>query len=140
MIRVNVNQGFIGGKQRVTLMNDSNGPINVVAFDWNIGEAYVFDIRASGRQLELMNFKNAPTVSSPLFYRLSEPVKPGSKVEFSITFKKSFESQSEKSEFGTTRWYPRIWWDGLPLHDSFSAKLDIPEGYALAVSGSRLMR
>ena len=133
--RIDLNKGFIEGKQRVTLMNDSDRPISVVAFDWNIGEAYSLDIRAAGRQLELMNFKSAPSVSSLLFYRLSEPVKPGSKLEFDIAFKESFGSQSEKTEFGSTHWYPRIWWDGLPLHDSFSVKLDIPLGYALAVSG-----
>ena len=133
--RIDLNKGFIEGKQKVTLINDFNRPISVVAFDWNIGDEYVFNIQAAGRQLELMNFKSAPSVSSPLFYRLSEPVKPGSKLEFNIAFKESFESQSEKAEFGTTHWYPRIWWDGLPLHDSFSVKLDIPEGYALAVSG-----
>ena len=133
--RIDLNKGVIEGKQKVTLMNGSNRPIHVVAFEWNIGDAYLFDIRATGRQLELMNFKSASSVSSPLFYRLSEPVKPGSKVEFNIAFKESFGSQSEKKEFGTTHWYPRIWWDGLPLHDSFSVKLDIPEGYALAVSG-----
>jgi tetratricopeptide (TPR) repeat protein len=133
--RIDLIRGIIEGKQRVTLMNDSDRPIHVVALDWNIGEAYSFDIQAAGRPLELMNFKSGPSVSSPLFYRLSEPLKPGSKLEFNIAFKKSFESQSENAEFGATHWYPRIWWDGLPVHDSFSVKLDIPEGYALAVSG-----
>ena len=133
--RIDLDKGVIEGNQKVTLMNDTNRPVHVVAFDWNIGEAYLFDIRAAGRKLELMNVKSGPSVSSPLFYRLSEPVKPGSKVEFNIAFKESFGSQSERAEYLTTHWYPRIWWDGLPLHDSFSVKLDIPQGYALAVSG-----
>lgn len=132
---IDLESAVIKGREKVSLKNDSNGSINIVAFDWSIGVDSSIDIAAGGKSLKLLNSEKEPQVSSPLFFQLSEPLDPGSKVEFDIAFKKKFKFSSEDTEFKITHWYPRLWWDGLPVHDSFSVKLDIPEGFALAISG-----
>lgn len=132
---IDLERNVIKGKETVSLKNDSNESISVVALDWSISVDSSIDITAAGKSLKLLNSEKEPQVSSPLFFQLSEPVDPGSKVEFDITFKKKFKFSNKNTEFKIALWHPRLWWDGLPVHDSFSVKLDIPEGFALAVSG-----
>lgn len=132
---IDLERNLIMGRETVSLKNDSNGSIFVVALDWSIGVDSSIDITAAGKSLKLLNSKKESQVSSPLFFQLSEPVEPGSKVELDITFTKKFKFSNKDTEFKMVRSYPRLWWDGLPVHDSFSVKLDIPEGFALAISG-----
>jgi len=132
---IDLERNVIKGKETVSLRNDSNGSISVVALDWSISVDSSVDITATGKSLRLLNSEKESQVSSPLLFQLSDPLDPGSKVEFDITFRKKFKFSEKYTEFKTARWYPRLWWDGLPVHDSFSVKLDIPEGFALAISG-----
>ncbi len=133
--RVDLEKGNIEGKETIILRNNSAGPIGVIAMDWPIGPSSSIDITAKGRTLTLLNSQNGSTISPPLFYQLSEPIASGKEAQFFVTFKIPFELSSENAEFRTSDWPPRLWWDGLPVHDSFSAKLDIPEGFAMAISG-----
>ncbi len=133
--RIDPEKGSIEGTETVTLKNNAGRLIDVLAFDWLISGSYSINILASGNTLTLLNKMEESSAESPLFYRLSEPLGPGEKIKFEINFKKTFEVEEDSIEFGTTYWYPRIWWDDLPVHDSFSVKLDIPEGWVLAISG-----
>ena len=133
--KVDLDVGFVGGIEAVTLQNDSDRSIDVVAIDWLKSDAFSIDVKALGEELPVLNMIKENTAESPIFYRLPEPLMPGGKIRFDITFKRTFEVEEDITSFGNTYWYPRIWWDGLPVHDSFSVKLDIPEGYALAISG-----
>jgi tetratricopeptide (TPR) repeat protein len=133
--RVDLDVGFIEGQETVTLKNDSNRSISVVGIDWLIGAGYSFDIAVKGEALNMLDMMEKDSAGPPLFYRLPEPLEPGRNTQIEIIFKETFELEEQNTTFGATGWYPRIWWDGLPVHDSFSVKLDIPEGWALAVSG-----
>lgn len=132
---VDLETGFIGGIESITLTNDTNRSIWVVAIDWPIGERYSIGVAVEGESLPILNMQKENSAEPPLFYRLPEPLEPGAKIEFDITFKNTFAVEEGDTTFGTTSWYPRIWWDDLPVHDSFSVKLDLPEGYAMAISG-----
>jgi tetratricopeptide (TPR) repeat protein len=134
-VGIDLQKGLIQGKETVALKNHSDRTIGVLALDWTISESSTIDIMAAGKRLKLLNTMQGAWPESPLFYQLSEPAGPGARIQLDITFKKSFEVSEEDSDFRSVLWYPRIWWDGLPVHDSFSVKLDIPEGYALAISG-----
>lgn len=132
---IDLERNVIEGRETVSLKNDYNGSISVVALDWSISVDSSIDITAAGKSLRLLNSEKESQISSPLFFQLSSPVDPGSKVEFDIAFKKKFKFSNKHTEFKIVHWYPRLWWDGLPVHDSFSVKLNIPEGFALAISG-----
>jgi len=133
--KVDLDVGFVEGKEVITLQNDANRSISVVAIDWLKSADYTIDVTALGENLHVLNMKTENTAESPLFYRLPEPLQPGRQIQLDITFKRSFDVDEDITSFGNTYWYPRIWWDGLPVHDSFSVKLDKPEGWALAISG-----
>jgi len=128
-------KGAIEGTETIVLKNTSRLPISMVAIDWSMGPAASISVTASGSALTPLNPEKKPVLSSPLFYLLPEPLAPGKKLELEVTFRKTVEFSAEDTEFGETHWYPRLWWDGLPLHDSFSVKLDVPAGFALAASG-----
>ncbi|UCE42862.1 MAG: hypothetical protein JSV17_07910 [Candidatus Aminicenantes bacterium] len=133
--KVDLDVGFIEGKATVTLPNDSNRSIFVVAIDWRKSADFSIDVSVLGEELPVLNMKTENTAESPLFYSLPEPLKPDGQIQFDIAFKRAFEVDENNTSFGNTYWYPRIWWDGLPVHDSFSVKLDKPEGWELAISG-----
>jgi hypothetical protein len=109
--------------------------MDVLVLDWKLSERFSMEIKADGEAPVLLNERHNGFASSPLYYKLPESLKPGQKVRLDIDFKQSFEFSEDQTEFGLTAWYPRLWWDGLPLHDAFSVQLDIPEGFALAISG-----
>jgi tetratricopeptide (TPR) repeat protein len=132
---VDLEAGFVGGTAKVTLPNNSDRSISVVAVDWRKSADFSIDVTVADEALPVINMKTDNTAESPLFYRLPEPLKPGEQIQFDITFNRSFDVDEDMTSFGNTYWYPRIWWDGLPVHDSFSVKLAIPEGYTLAISG-----
>jgi tetratricopeptide (TPR) repeat protein len=133
--KIDIEAGFIDGRERITLKNDFNRSIDVVAIDWRISASFSIDAAVNGEALVLLNRKEKEAAESPLFYRLPESLKPGGQIQLDITFKNTFEVDKDVTTFGRTTWYPRIWWDGLPVHDSFSVKLDIPEGFEMAISG-----
>jgi tetratricopeptide (TPR) repeat protein len=133
--RIDLTKGAIEGRETIMLKNTSAGPIGILAVDWPVGPASSLSLETSNKALTPLNPENSPTLPSPLFYPLPVPLAPGKKVQLEVTFKKSVEFSAQDSELGDTGWYPRLWWDGLPLHDSFSVKLDIPPGFALAASG-----
>ncbi len=133
--KVDLDVGFVEGNETVTLRNETNRSFNVVAIDWLKSADYTIEVSILGESLSVLNMETETTAESPLFFNLPEPLMPGNQIQFDITFKRTFEVDENITSFGNTNWYPRIWWDGLPVHDSFSVKLDIPKGYALAISG-----
>jgi hypothetical protein len=128
-------KGAIEGKQTISLKNTSRRALDVVAFDWPMGPASSISVAAAGEALAPVNPEKKPALSSPLFFRLPRPLAPGKKLKLEVAFRRTVEFSDGDADFGDTGWYPRLWWDGLPVHDSFSVKLDIPSGFALAASG-----
>ncbi len=133
--KIDLSEGFIAGTETVTLKNNFDRAIGVVAFDWRISQSYAIDVAVDGEPLNLLNGNDEGSTESPLFYRLPEPIEPGRQVRFQIEFENRFEVDEQNTTFGRTSWYPRVWWDGLPVHDSFAVKVDVPEGWAMAISG-----
>jgi len=128
-------KGAIEGKETIVLKNTSRLPLRSIALDWSMGPASSISVGASGRTLTPLNPENKPALPSPLLYPLPEPLAPGKRLKLEVAFKKTVEFTARDTEFGETHWYPRLWWDGLPLHDSFSVKIDVPAGFAVAASG-----
>ncbi len=133
--RIDLSNKIVKGEGSVTFRNKTPRPIRVVAFDWSISSVRSMEVSVKGKSLNLLNTKKSNTVSSPLLYELLKPLKSGSKVKLDFVFSRGGISRSDAREIKLTRWHPRFWWGGLPTHDAFEVKLDIPSGYALAASG-----
>ncbi|MEW5900133.1 MAG: M1 family aminopeptidase, partial [Acidobacteriota bacterium] len=135
--KINLSQKIIEGKETIIFKNTSNGAIRILAVDWPLSPSSSLTIISAGKTLTPANPENKPTLSPPLFYALPAPLSPGKKIQLEATFHKSLEFSAEDAEFSVsyTDWHPRLWWDGLPVHDSYSVKLETPEGFAVAASG-----
>ncbi|MFQ6039147.1 MAG: hypothetical protein ACE5LV_11090, partial [Candidatus Aminicenantales bacterium] len=134
---VDLEKGSLEGSGWVTFENPGPHPITVLAFDWSLAARSTLKVRTEEGSLILQNPREGRGVSSPLYFRLPAAVDPGSKVRVNFTYSRKILSRGEREELATTRWFPRLWWNGIPVHDAFSVKVNIPEGYALAVSGRR---
>jgi len=128
-------KGFLEGAETVLLKNTASYPLRSIALDWSMGPASSISMSVSGRTLLPLNPENKAALASPLFYPLPEPLSPGKQLKLQVVFRKSVEFSGQDTEFGDTSWFPRLWWDGLPLHDSFSVKIEAPVGFAVAASG-----
>lgn len=136
--RIDLSDKVIEGFETITFTNNSSRNISVVAVDWSISDHSLIEVNVNGKPLPLLNTQENPPISTPLLYALPKSVSSGSKVKLEIKFSLSASNlPGEDMEEIKLRgdWYPRLWWDGLRTHDSFEAKLDIPNGYALAISG-----
>jgi hypothetical protein len=76
-------------------------------------------------------------MSLPKTTALPKPISSGSEAKLKVKFRFSPKEliEEEIQEIKLIKWYPRLWWNGLPNHDVFKVKLDIPTGYALAING-----
>jgi hypothetical protein len=133
--RINLPDNTVEGKETIIFDNNSSKAISLLGVDWSINDSRSIEISINGKSLPLLNTAKKPPISSPLLYALPKPVKPGSRVELEVKFSGGGLAGGDKKEIKLVKWYPRLWWDGLPTHDVFEVKLDIPAGYAVAASG-----
>jgi tetratricopeptide (TPR) repeat protein len=133
--RIDLARVLVEGKETVTFKNSSSLPISVLAFDWAIKEGRSIELEMDGKPLALMNSAKNPPLSSPLLFELPKPLAPRATAKVDIKFSAADLMPAQQDEIKLIDWFPRIWWDGLPTHDSFEVKVDIPAGYSLAASG-----
>jgi tetratricopeptide (TPR) repeat protein len=133
--RIDPLKGTLDGKETIEFKNASRSPIAVLGIAWTIGPASMLSVSVSGRPLEPVNPEKVKSLPSPLLYALSEPLKPGKRIKLEVNFHQEGALPAESDSLVNNRWYPRLWWDGRPVHDSYSVKIDAPSEYALAASG-----
>ena len=124
------------GRETITLRNSSTIPLTTVALTWTISDTKLAGcLRRRARSSLLARMKRGPIENppSPTFCPTPSLREKGS--FWTFLSMKRLRTAKDEAEFLTSTWYPRLWWDGLPLHDSFSVKLDVSAGYALAASG-----
>ncbi|HUV04876.1 MAG TPA: M1 family aminopeptidase [Armatimonadota bacterium] len=134
--RFDIDGGLLQGSEEIVFTNNTARPIGVLALSWSIDDDSSLEISIDGEAPALLNSENGVPTSSPLFYRLPQHVAPGGKVILKIKFSERWKTAADETEIVTSGWwYPRLWWDGLPFHDSFRMKLEVPEGWTLALGG-----
>jgi tetratricopeptide (TPR) repeat protein len=133
--RVDPAAGRVEGHELIELKNDSGRAIDTVALEWDLEAARTLEVTVGGKRLTPRDDEARPSRALPLFFRLPDPLPPGGTLRLEADFRAGYRSSSGDSGLATTAWYPRLWWDGLAGHDSYSVALAAPEGYALAVSG-----
>lgn len=121
----------VKGTETITLVNSSPRPLSVLAFEW--AGAGRLEVRADGRPLRMLNEAMGLPLATPLLYELPRPLAPGRRVLLETAF--TYEGRSAEGRVSLTAWYPKLWWEGIPVRDAFKVKLSVPPGQALAVSG-----
>jgi tetratricopeptide (TPR) repeat protein len=133
--KIDPEAGTIEGRERITLVNRGQWPISIIALDWPVNESRSLAVKAGGRALAPLNPEKKPVLGPPLLFVLPGGLKPRKEIELEVDFRAGDLIGEKRQVIQLTGWYPRLWWDSLPLHDSFAVKLDAPAGYAVAASG-----
>jgi hypothetical protein len=133
--RIDLQKGMVSGKEIIDFKNTSSRAISVLALknaDWLETK---IEVSIEGQSLVSLNSKYGDPNRAQIFYRLPKPLLPGEAIKLTVVFQQSFPVTGKETEWKSSTWCPSLWWDSLPTHSSFSVKLDVPQGYALAVSG-----
>ena len=134
--RVDVASGSVEGRETITITNSGRHPLGVIAFDWAVGPQSTLEVSVGERRLFPPAASSAEPRPRPIMVRLSEPLAPGASVELTVAFGRRADGAQKQTSFLTSDlWYPRLWWDGLPGHDAYSVKIDVPPALAVAASG-----
>jgi hypothetical protein len=119
----------VKGTEAITFVNSSPRSLSALAFEWAGG----LEVRADGRPLRRLNETMGLPLSTPLLYELPSPLAPGRRVRLETAF--TYQGRPAEDRISLTGWYPRLWWEGIPVRDSFKVRLAVPPGQVLAVSG-----
>ncbi|MGZ4886794.1 MAG: hypothetical protein ACXVJK_03595 [Candidatus Aminicenantales bacterium] len=132
-IAVEAGVAVVSGRGTVTLSNPALRPLSVLAFEWTASPAQTLELTVDGRPLRRLNDGLGLPLTTPIFYELPDPLGPAKKARIDIVF--SSRSGTGDGQIDLKSWHPRLWWEGIPVRDSFKIKVDIPKGYVMAVSG-----
>ncbi len=133
--RVDPASGTVEGRETISLKNTGREPLGVIAFDWAVGAESTLEVSTGGRRIFPPEGAASEPFALPVMVPLPEPLAPGASLDLSVSFRQSPGDSRPRTEFLSSNWYPRLWWDGLAHHDAFSVKLDVPDGIAVATSG-----
>lgn len=123
----------INGSETITLVNSALRPLAALAFEWTVSAAQALDVKVDGRPLRRLNDAQALPLSTPIFYELLAPLGPGRKIRLDVAF--TFRGRLNNGQVSFPAWHPRLWWEGIPVRNSFKVKFTPPPGYVLATSG-----
>ncbi len=132
-IRISGETATVDTAGAIALANTASRPISVLAFEWTLGPSQPFEASIKGEPLKILNSEKSMPMTTPLLMELPKPVRPGETVRLEVKF--TAKAGVHDGQIHLKSWYPRLWWEGLPVRDSFKVKLDIPQGYQAAVSG-----
>ena len=132
-IKVEGEEVSVAAAGTIALTNTASRPLSVLAFEWTPKPASEFAASAGGRPLTVLNGEKNMPRTTPLLLALPDPVRPGEKIKLDVRFTHKAAVSNGQAHLGL--WYPRLWWEGLQVRDSFKVKLDVPPGYAMAASG-----
>jgi tetratricopeptide (TPR) repeat protein len=133
--RVDVAAAAVEGRETITLKNAGRTPLGMIAFDWTVGPSSTLEVTAGKRRLFPPDGASSEPQLRPILIALPEALAPGATIELAVSFAQRPGDSRKRTEFSSGSWYPSLWWDGLEHHDAFSAKLDVPEGFAVIASG-----
>ena len=123
----------VSGKETMTLVNSASRPLTVLAFEGTVSPAQALDLKVEGRPLRRLNEAMGLPPSTPLFYELPAPLRPGRTLRIDLVF--SSRGAVSGGQISLKSWHPRLWWEGIPVRDSFKVKVEIPNGFVVAASG-----
>jgi tetratricopeptide (TPR) repeat protein len=135
--RIDIQLGNLEGKETISLKNNARNPIGIIAFNWDVGPASSLEVACAGKKLYPPADFSLASVKRPVFVHLAQPLYHDMQIELEVKFRVNGFNDDNNTGISTDRWYPRLWWNGLGSHDSYSVKLDAPEGCVLAASGRR---
>jgi tetratricopeptide (TPR) repeat protein len=119
----------VSGSERIVFTNTSENPISAIAL-----HSFGGDHSVSIGGINLSPVSGTPAAENIHFFALPESIAPGEELQLDIQFNLETKTR-ENGDVSLQRFYPKLWWDGIPTQDVFRVKLDIPADFTAAVSG-----
>lgn len=119
----------IEGTGRIVCENNTEKTLSAVALQWPGGECNVFM-----NNQELTPVNGTPAQENIHIFTLPDTIAPGEELQLDIHFGMETNTR-DNGDVSLQRFYPKLWWNGIPTQDAFRVKLTIPDGYTAAVSG-----
>lgn len=123
----------VEGHGSMTLRNTSTLPLSVLALEWTASDARRLEVHSGGKPLRILNEERNLPLTTPLFIELEEPLYSGGRCRLDVHF--TFPAGINNGQISLQTWYPRLWWEGIPVRNTFKVKLQPPPGYVMATSG-----
>jgi hypothetical protein len=133
-VNIDVAKDLISGSATISFINTGNSPLTHVALEWPRTERYSLIVSQGDDILEPINPLN--TSQEPILIKLSREAGINQNVEIKVRFSRNgFVKGDSERIYLADKWYPRIWWDGVPVADRYSVALKYPDGYTVAATG-----
>ncbi len=124
----------VDGRGTIGLTNTNSLPLSIVAIEWTGGQDQIAGlVTLDGRALRCLNAAMNLPPATPLFFELPRPLERGAKIKLSVRF--TYKTSIRAGQIDLQAWYPRLWWEGIPVRDEFKVKLEAPAGWVTAASG-----
>ncbi|MBN2415083.1 hypothetical protein JXO52_04540 [bacterium] len=133
-ITIDIEKDRIQGYGDITLVNSSTMPLAAIAFDWPQTDRYRLEVRQGDAVLSPLSLRR--TSLDPVVYSLTEPLRSGETLLLHVRFSKQrFIEGDRERMYLQGCWYPKLWWDDIPLPETYAVSLDCPPGYTVAATG-----
>jgi hypothetical protein len=132
-VRIEPEQEIISGSEIITLVNRSSARIEQLALRKGLMRAGDLSVEIGGERPPLSPSPEEADADTLILVALPKPLAVGETLELHVDFR----GPLPEPWYALTvleGWHPRIWW-GYETHDDFEARIDVPEGWALGVSG-----
>jgi hypothetical protein len=128
-VKVGEKTTWVSGSGKISCRNTGEKPMSAIALEWSGA-----DLAVNAHQQNLMRLDDAPVNEHIWIRSLPETIAPGEELQLDIRFGLETNTR-ENGDVSLQRFYPKLWWEGIPTRDAFRVKLTIPDGYTAAVSG-----
>jgi hypothetical protein len=119
------------GRETIHFVNTTSRPIQTLAVTWFKVPGQTLKITAGGKVVALPG----PAGTFPKDFTLAEPVAAGESLKLEVEFGLAVSAAPERLDnIGPISDWPRLWW-GIPSHDDYEVKFDVPAEYEIATSG-----
>lgn len=118
--------------ETILLKNTWSKPLHRLAIVWTAGWPETLDLTVNGESVELTASDDADAEGAAMF-TLPTPLAPGASVEMQTELSNGWD-RSDDGRISMMGDYPKLWW-GVPVHDSYSVKIDAPPDFVIATSG-----
>jgi len=123
-------KGHLEGKEIIRFKNTTACPIRCLAIKWLSEENKTLEITIGGKPAVILTEPS----SGITLIELSEAMSCNEQINIEVKFSVSLPGIKLSDLTPLVGWYPQLWW-GFETHGDFDVKIDVPQGYKLAMSG-----
>lgn len=128
-------EGVVTGRETIQLTNTSRRPLCRLALDWPLDADHTAQLRVEGQLVHTLPGVGPAHSGPPTLFDLPRPLAPRRRAHIEVTFRSKLEQAGSPPTLTLTGWHPRLWW-GFATHDDFEVRVEAPQDYVVAATGS----